>query len=738
MKKIIILLALLYTIFTCQTETSVVSRFQGKDKNFNLARQFYVEKNYEKTIAYLKKSPLNNDIKLYLMAKSYFYNKQFKEAKNYFEKISEESILKPYSDIYIAETYLNLSETNQAKKILLKTSQLSDYKIVQAKSYYLLGKIVQNENHDTAIEYYKKFINLYNNFRYHWSIKKYFLGKNVIDYAYKNLIYLLKEKKYYDKLFYYITTFLPNCKEKNIKTYILSEIKPMVENKIIFQQNIKTLYIISREYYYVGWEDIAEIIFKRIILDKQDDSEHYKLKSYYFLALISRKYPEKAIEYMHNGVIIYNSSPESLYYFAKVYIYLGKFDDAIKILNHIINSKNQKYAVLSYMTLIDLYQKIENDDMETKTIKQFFQNYPSNKYACEYLYKKSLKYYVNNNSEQCKEILYLLKKGRYFKSKAYFFLGEIYFNQKEYDKSYYYLKSYIKNFPHNYFTLEAMNMLKKMPQYKKFKKIIAYEKQKLISSINKEGGQYLSVGKNINEYTYDKDFKIASLLLKNGLTMEGMIHLENFEMKFKKEKLDMYKFLLNWFTKNNFPYRSLSYRLRLLYQSKIKNKLLYLPEKYITYLFPKYYTHFIDKLIDKYNIDSSLVYSLILAESLFNIEAISPANAEGLFQIIPSTTKLIIKKGKIDMKGWTVYNIKKNAEIGLWYLYHLNKKFKNDYILSLSSYNAGEGNVNKWRKKYNYNSKNRLAFIELIPYSETKEYVKKILFSYYFYKEKID
>jgi len=61
-------------------------------------------------------------------------------------------------------------------------------------------------------------------------------------------------------------------------------------------------------------------------------------------------------------------------------------------------------------------------------------------------------------------------------------------------------------------------------------------------------------------------------------------------------------------------------------------------------------------------------------------------------------------------------------------------QYKNN-ILALSAYNAGTANVNKWLKLNSYNKKYPELFIELIPFSETKNYVKNVLLSDFFYKK---
>ncbi len=71
--------------------------------------------------------------------------------------------------------------------------------------------------------------------------------------------------------------------------------------------------------------------------------------------------------------------------------------------------------------------------------------------------------------------------------------------------------------------------------------------------------------------------------------------------------------------------------------------------------------------------------------------------------------------------------------IGTWYISQLMKRFKNDPLLVAAAYNAGPEAVQGWIAKNGYHGE-RDQFVELIPYFETRGYVKKVLRNYAEYK----
>jgi soluble lytic murein transglycosylase len=131
-------------------------------------------------------------------------------------------------------------------------------------------------------------------------------------------------------------------------------------------------------------------------------------------------------------------------------------------------------------------------------------------------------------------------------------------------------------------------------------------------------------------------------------------------------------------------------------------------------------------------VDPLLVFALIREESRFDSEVVSIAGAVGLMQLMPSTARRMNRALKIELSSNSdLFDARKNIPIGTHYLSLLIEEFK-DVPLAIAAYNAGENAVRKWI--LNSGRQETDVFIEDIPYSETKKYVKNVLKSYWRYR----
>jgi soluble lytic murein transglycosylase len=141
-------------------------------------------------------------------------------------------------------------------------------------------------------------------------------------------------------------------------------------------------------------------------------------------------------------------------------------------------------------------------------------------------------------------------------------------------------------------------------------------------------------------------------------------------------------------------------------------------------MFPRAYSEEILKETDK--VDPVLVFALVRQESAFDAQARSSADARGLMQLLPSTAKRWLPNPRKDL-----YSPSQNILAGVSYLETLLQKYGGTVEHVLAAYNAGPGNVDKWKRRLS--ESNTLLFSDLIPFKETRTYVAIILRNAYWY-----
>lgn len=137
----------------------------------------------------------------------------------------------------------------------------------------------------------------------------------------------------------------------------------------------------------------------------------------------------------------------------------------------------------------------------------------------------------------------------------------------------------------------------------------------------------------------------------------------------------------------------------------------------------KKYENIIEKWSNFYQLDKDFVFAVVKTESDFNENAKSEKGAIGLMQIKQSTFDYMIEKYRIK-DSLNIANADDNVRIGCCYLNYLFQKFFNEKEV-LCAYNAGEGNVQKWLNNNEFSGDGKS--LDVIPFDETRRYVKKVL-----------
>ncbi|MFO1189690.1 MAG: lytic transglycosylase domain-containing protein [Alphaproteobacteria bacterium] len=129
-------------------------------------------------------------------------------------------------------------------------------------------------------------------------------------------------------------------------------------------------------------------------------------------------------------------------------------------------------------------------------------------------------------------------------------------------------------------------------------------------------------------------------------------------------------------------------------------------------------------------LEHALMLAVTRQESGFDREALSPAGARGLMQLMPATARMMAKKLGIDFADHRLTDPHYNIRLGSNYLADMVDNYGGHYVLALAAYNAGPGRVRTWLGDHGdprANGVDLIDWIELIPYSETRSYVQRVV-----------
>ncbi|WP_291993809.1 lytic transglycosylase domain-containing protein [Candidatus Accumulibacter sp. ACC003] len=135
-------------------------------------------------------------------------------------------------------------------------------------------------------------------------------------------------------------------------------------------------------------------------------------------------------------------------------------------------------------------------------------------------------------------------------------------------------------------------------------------------------------------------------------------------------------------------------------------------------------------------LDDAWVYGLMRQESRFVAGARSPVGASGLMQLMPATAKWVA--GKIGLKDYQqsrVNDTEVNLLLGTSYMRLVLESLDNHPVLASAAYNAGPGRARKWRADAPLEG---AIYTETIPFSETRDYVKKVMSNSVYYSALFD
>ncbi len=259
---------------------------------------------------------------------------------------------------------------------------------------------------------------------------------------------------------------------------------------------------------------------------------------------------------------------------------------------------------------------------------------------------------------------------------------------------------------------KAKNLYKSLAKVRSYYGFLASDKVKTKYTFN---NYRIKANKNAQKsFNKSAPFKRAVALFNVG--EDNMARKEIFSAS-RKMTVGMMQQLAYWLDKKQYYFSAVSTLAEIRDWNDINIR------------FPTPYNKCVNAAAKKYNIEPSWIYAIIRKESTMNKKAKSRVGALGLMQLMPKTARKVSSDYGIDL-SLGVLNTCTNINLGSAYLAQMLKRFGSPALAS-AAYNAGPGNVNKWMNRNFIDSSATIDevvnWVELIPFRETKKYVKVVM-----------
>lgn len=148
---------------------------------------------------------------------------------------------------------------------------------------------------------------------------------------------------------------------------------------------------------------------------------------------------------------------------------------------------------------------------------------------------------------------------------------------------------------------------------------------------------------------------------------------------------------------------------------------------------PSPYIEHVRKESVRYEVPEHWIYGIMRQESHFVSDIGSSAGAVGLMQLIPATARLTARHQKLKKPSRRdLTRPQLNIRLGVAYFKQLLNKMNGNPVYALAGYNAGPSRSNAWQRRFQGNDP--AIWVEIIPFNETRNYVKKILVNFIVYE----
>ena len=471
--------------------------------------------------------------------------------------------------------------------------------------------------------------------------------------------------------------------------------------------------------------------------------------------LVSTGFPLKAL---NTWQALYQNNPAYQEKVAYGHFKARRYKKAAELYKRLLESGNFTASQDSLWDKIaHSYLRYDNFEQATIAFKHIINNFPNSKYARRAKFKLGFIHFDSENYEQASSYfaLFLKKGSSWQRDRAHWFRFWSFYLLQKYDQALIEIDTITKKYKSKrqsltywkarifdktgkedqaraiYNNLVAKNplgyygLLSKHRLRHPFLSPSSVISSDVLSHLPKKNTKTKRRFKKFKKVTLDKGLTTAVLLSKIGLFNESFDESRYSSLargSLNYEGIKAFEMAKNF--NRGFGLRKQNTRGQTEGASLLEG---------FRFAYPRAYREFVSPFSHLWKIEPNLVYAMMRQESAFKPEALSYAFAYGLMQIIPPTAQEIANK--IKFPNFQTHLLNKpdvNIFFGTYYIKYLLDTFDNNLIFTIAGYNAGPDAVSRWSKKANTMEMDE--FIELIPYMETSDYVKKVLVNYLVYE----
>ncbi len=600
----------------------------------------------------------------------------YEKAYEEFGKVPSGSSLKPPALFRQARCATNMDKKELAVKKYNRIVHSKAKSSIAPISEYNMATLMFEIQDKRAKRHFKKIIKKYPNSDYAIA-SQYYLGLIELANPPKHARWLAKSK---NRALIYFKNYLEESPDGRFSLKAIDEIKKL-NLKLTNYDNL----LIAKSYYANGeYLKAKDYLFKTTLAESWADFARNEFR-------LGNK--AKGISYAEEGLKKHAANTENKDVYEVIDNYVASFptrkDGITKLVNMNLNSTGADYV--AYLNC----NEVIASNLKEACYRTLYEKYPNGQFSADSLYNIFIAKYLQKKYYDAQRLGFLhMKKFPDVNSSpaVTYYMGKIAYKLKHYESANNYYKQVVAKYPDTYYAFRAnFNLYKDDGMFP----FLELNVKPVVFPYVKSLDNNLVV-----KLAYLKDYDLVGELCKNDKFIQSWIayQKQNYTVSVVLARDGMQQMDVKP------PFDDLRWRLA----------------------YPTHYYGIVDSVKGENN--PIILEAIIKEESHFNPFAKSVVGAVGLMQLMPATYNEVVKKHNLpsDLNAETA-----NITAGSLYYTSLKRMLGNKDLYTIAAYNGGIGSVTNWFSKLIYSDTDE--FVEQIPYPETRNYVKKVLRSYWVY-----